>query len=63
MAETGKLTIEVSEVESVTALWYPAARNNRAGVTIILGHGAGADQMSGFMRMAAEAWRRAGSMR
>jgi predicted alpha/beta-hydrolase family hydrolase len=54
MAETGKLTIAVSEVESVTAVLYPAAKNNRAGVTIILGHGAGADQMSGFMRMAAE---------
>jgi predicted alpha/beta-hydrolase family hydrolase len=54
MAETGKLIIEVSEVESVTALLYPAVKNNRAGVTIILGHGAGADQMSGFMRMAAE---------
>jgi len=54
MAETEKLTIKVSEVESVTALLYPAAKNNRAGVTIVLGHGAGADQMSGFMRMAAE---------
>ena len=54
MAETEKLTIKVSKVESVTALLYPAAKNNRAGVTIILGHGAGADQMSGFMRMAAE---------
>src|ERR1700745_798688 len=53
MAETGKLTIEVNEAESVTALLYPAAKNNRAGVTIILGHGAGADQLSGFMRMAA----------
>ena len=54
MAETEKLTIKVNEVESVTALLYPAAKKNRAGVTIILGHGAGADQMSGFMRMAAE---------
>jgi predicted alpha/beta-hydrolase family hydrolase len=54
MAETEKLTIKVNEVESVTALLYPAAKKNRTGVTIILGHGAGADQMSGFMRMAAE---------
>ena len=53
MAETGKLTIAVNEVDSVSALLYPAAKENRAGVTIILGHGAGADQMSGFMRMAA----------
>jgi uncharacterized protein len=28
---------------------YPAATANRAGVTLILGHGAGADQTSGFM--------------
>jgi predicted alpha/beta-hydrolase family hydrolase len=53
MAEAGKLTVQVNEAESVTAMLYPAAKNNRAGVTIILGHGAGADQMSGFMRMAA----------
>jgi len=54
MAETGKLTVAVSDSESVTALLYPAARKDRANVTIVLGHGAGADQMSGFMRMAAE---------
>jgi len=53
MAEAGKLTIAVDENESVTAMLYPAAKKNRAGVTIVLGHGAGADQMSGFMRMAA----------
>jgi predicted alpha/beta-hydrolase family hydrolase len=28
---------------------YPAATGNRAGVTLILGHGAGAGQTSGFM--------------
>ena len=55
MAEAGKLTVQVNEAgSSVTAMLYPAAKNNRAGVTIILGHGAGADQMSGFMRTAAE---------
>ncbi len=52
--DIGKLTIDVSDSGSVTALLYPAAKKNRAGVTIVLGHGAGADQMSGFMRMAAE---------
>jgi predicted alpha/beta-hydrolase family hydrolase len=52
MSEPGKLTVAVDETESVTALLYPA-RKNRAGITIILGHGAGADQLSGFMRMAA----------
>ena len=54
MVETARLTVNLSEAESVTALLYPAAKKNRAGVTIILGHGAGADQLSGFMRMAAE---------
>jgi len=54
MAEAGKLTVQVNDAGPVTAMLYPAAKKNRAGVTIILGHGAGADQMSGFMRMAAE---------
>src|SRR5438132_4313086 len=54
MAEMGKLTVAVNDSESVTALLYPAAKRDRAGLTIVLGHGAGADQMSAFMRMAAE---------
>jgi uncharacterized protein len=53
MAEPQKLKITIDDTDSVTALLYPAAKNNRAGVTILLGHGAGADQLSGFMRMAA----------
>src|SRR2546423_14385038 len=53
MAEAGKLTVAVGETDSVTALLYPAAKKSRLNVTIILGHGAGADQMSGFMRMIA----------
>lgn len=53
MGEPQKLKITIAETDSVTAMLYPAAKNNRAGVTILLGHGAGADQMSGFMRMAA----------
>ena len=48
---TSKLTIKIKEGESVTALLYPAAKQKRAGVTIILGHGAGANQLSGFMRL------------
>src|ERR1051325_11519947 len=43
--------IKVTEAERVTALLYAAAKKNRAGVTIILGHGAGANQLSGFMRL------------
>src|SRR5262245_12055778 len=54
MAEPEKLSIAVNESESVTALLYPAAKKNRTDITIILGHGAGADQLSGFMRMAAK---------
>ncbi|HEX3083692.1 MAG TPA: alpha/beta family hydrolase [Pyrinomonadaceae bacterium] len=54
MAETKILTVKINDADSVTAMLYPAAKKDRAGVTIILGHGAGADQMSGFMRMVAE---------
>ena len=41
--------VEVAPSQHVTATDYPAATANRAGVTLILGHGAGADQTSGFM--------------
>lgn len=47
------LKVQIDEHDSVTALLYPAAKKNRLGFTIILGHGAGADQLSGFMRMVA----------
>jgi hypothetical protein len=43
------LRIEIAPEESVAALLYPAAGADRAGVTLILGHGAGADQRSAFM--------------
>ena len=48
-----ELKVKVTESESVTALLYAASKKNRAGVTIVLGHGAGANQLSGFMRMVA----------
>jgi len=51
MNETEKLIIKVTDHESVTALLYSAAKRDRKGVTIILGHGAGANQLSGFMRL------------
>jgi hypothetical protein len=44
-----RFRVEVTPSQNVTALTYPAAAANRAGVTLILGHGAGADQTSGFM--------------
>jgi hypothetical protein len=40
--------------DGVTALLYPAAKKDRLRFTIILGHGAGANQLSGFMRMVAK---------
>ena len=52
--ETEQLTIEVTDKESVSALFYPAAKKIRAGLTALLGHGAGANQLSGFMRMFAK---------
>ena len=48
---SSRLTISIDERESVTALLYPSAKQKRAGVTMILGHGAGANQLSGFMRL------------
>jgi hypothetical protein len=44
-----RFRVEVAPSQHVTAMDYPAATGNRAGVTLILGHGAGADQTSGFM--------------
>jgi len=49
--ETEQLTIKVTDKEAVTALLYPAAKKIRVGLTALLGHGAGANQLSGFMRM------------
>ena len=48
---TGEFKVKVTDKESITALLYPAAKQNRAQVTVILGHGAGANQLSGFMRL------------
>jgi predicted alpha/beta-hydrolase family hydrolase len=49
--EPEKIIVEVSEADSVTALLVQAAKPGRLGTTLILGHGAGADQMSSFMRL------------
>ena len=43
-----RLRVEVSPQESTTAIVYPAAAKHRAGVALILGHGAG--QTSDFMK-------------
>ena len=52
--EPENLTVNANDKETVTALLYPAAKKNRAGVTVVLGHGAGASQTSGFIVMFAK---------
>jgi len=47
--EVEKLSIQVNENDSVTALLYVASKKNRLGTTVILGHGAGANQLSPIM--------------
>ena len=49
--EPEKLSVSVGDNESVAALLYCASRRDRARITVLLGHGAGANQQSGFMRM------------
>jgi predicted alpha/beta-hydrolase family hydrolase len=49
VAET--LKVAVNDNDNVTALLYPAAKKDRAGITVILGHGAGAPQLHPFMQL------------
>src|SRR5438094_10537069 len=52
--EPQKLNVTVNERESVTALLYsasPYSERDRAGITVVLGHGAGASQTSSHMRL------------
>ena len=48
---SAEFKVQVTKAESVSALLYPAAKPDRAKVTIVLGHGAGANQLSSFMRL------------
>ena len=48
-----ELRIEVTDQNAVTGLLYSATKPKGQGVTMVLGHGAGANQFSGFMRMVA----------
>jgi uncharacterized protein len=41
--------VDINEYQSVTANLYPALARQRARITLILGHGAGANQTSAFM--------------
>lgn len=49
--EPEKFSVNVNDRESVTALLYGASKRERTRVTVLLGHGAGANQMNAFMRM------------
>jgi uncharacterized protein len=44
-----QLRVDINQYQHVTAMLYDAKPKQRAGITLILGHGAGAGQMSGFM--------------
>jgi len=46
-----EVSVNINERDSVTALLYVAEKKLRAGVTLILGHGAGANQLSPFMKL------------
>jgi len=47
MAE--RLLIHLDDTDGVTGLLYAADKKQRRGVTLVLGHGAGADQTSAFV--------------
>ena len=49
-AEPEKLIIQVNERDSVSALLYASAKRGRKRATLILGHGAGANQLHPFMQ-------------
>lgn len=49
--EPEKMKVIVGDQGSVTALLYFAPRKGRAGITVLLGHGAGSNQLSPFMRL------------
>jgi uncharacterized protein len=46
-----KFEVAVSETDSVTALLYASGKKDPIHTTLILDHGAGANQLSGFMRL------------
>lgn len=54
MSHPQALKIRISEQESVSALLYFADKKPRNGTTIILGHGAGAGQLTPFMQLFAK---------
>lgn len=49
--ETETIEVVVNDNDNVTAMLYPAAKKDRAGITVILAHGAGAGQLHPFMQL------------
>ncbi|HVQ38762.1 MAG TPA: alpha/beta family hydrolase, partial [Pyrinomonadaceae bacterium] len=49
--EPEKLVVTTRDGDSVTALIYAGSKKERAGMTVILGHGAGAGQLHPFMQL------------
>jgi uncharacterized protein len=49
--EAETLKVAANENDTVTAILYPASKKDRAGITVILGHGAGAGQLHPFMQL------------
>jgi len=50
MTEPQKLTVKVND-DQTTAYIYAADKESRSNLTLVLGHGAGANQLSGFMQL------------
>jgi predicted alpha/beta-hydrolase family hydrolase len=50
-SEPTKLSVTVNDTDSVTALLYLAPKKQRAAISLILGHGAGAGQLHPFMTL------------
>ena len=46
-----KLAIKINAEDVITGLLYAAPKKSRVGITLILGHGAGAGQYHAFMRL------------
>jgi predicted alpha/beta-hydrolase family hydrolase len=44
-----RVRLQITPREQVTAMAYPAAAVDSAGICLLLAHGAGANQTSGFM--------------